>query len=189
MSRFQLLSFYATLALYGHNQHCGFIIRYMQNENQDHPLSPTHSFIHSEFEGVRIVVTSLRNIAKNMLLASWAKSHNRRHFLVQEAFVSPCIQYRNFFQRYTFETFIFAKPDPNSTLMPRSKAIKERKKKALDDFLHFRGTFRTFQVRRLLHFKMANKDMSEVVFRYLNAFYTHKKKEETMGIFHSPFQH
>ncbi len=42
---------------------CGFVIRDFQNEKRDHPHLP-HS-TPSEVEGVRIVVISFRNIAKN----------------------------------------------------------------------------------------------------------------------------
>ncbi len=46
--------------------HCGFVIRDLQNEKRDHPHLP-HSPL-SEVEGVRIVVISFRNIAKNTFI-------------------------------------------------------------------------------------------------------------------------
>ncbi len=41
--------------------HCGFVIRDLQNEKRDHPHPPPY-----EVEGVRIVIISFRNIAKNL---------------------------------------------------------------------------------------------------------------------------
>ncbi len=52
-------NFLYTYKLY---QHCGFVIRDLQNEKRNHPHLPHSPF--SEVEGVRIVVISFRNIDK-----------------------------------------------------------------------------------------------------------------------------